>query len=112
MKKIINKEITEKDHQEVPLEIYKKRWKILGILCLDLLIIMLANSGLNLALPKMSTDLGLTSTQLVWIVDIYSLIFASFLFTMGTLGDRFGRKTIMQIGLFLFLIAAAYSAFI
>jgi EmrB/QacA subfamily drug resistance transporter len=107
MSKKIDKEI-----EGIPADIYKRRWRILGILCTSLLIVMLANSGLNLALPSMSKDLGLTSTELVWVVDIYSLIFASLLFTMGTLGDRFGRKGIMQIGQVIFLLAAGYAAFV
>lgn len=104
--------MNKQEIQEIPENILKRRWRILSVLCMSLLIVMLANSGLNLALPSMAKDLNLSSTQIVWIVDIYALVFASMLFTMGTLGDKFGRKGIMQIGQFIFVLAAAYAAFV
>lgn len=50
-------------------------------MCTSLLAVMLANSSLNLALPQMTTDLGITTTEQTWIVDLYSLLFAALLFT-------------------------------
>ena len=56
---------------------------ILGVLCLSLLIVMIANTSLNVALPTLSRELGATSSQLQWMVDAYSLVFAGLLFTAG-----------------------------
>jgi MFS family permease len=94
-----------------PEAVYKKRWWILAVLCLSLLIVMIGNTALNVALPKLSSDLGATNTQLQWLVDSYSLVFAGFLFLAGALGDRFGRKGILQAGLGLFAAGTLYAGF-
>ena len=78
---------------------YRRRWVILGVLCMSLMIIVIGNTSLNVAMPRMSEALGLTNSQQQWVVDAYSLIFAGMLFTAGTLGDRFGRKGFMQAGI-------------
>lgn len=96
----------------IPEDVYKKRWYILGVLCLSLLVVMIGNTSLNVALPVLSQDLGATNSQLQWLVDSYSLVFAGFLFTAGALGDRYGRKGIMQAGLVLFGLASAAAAFL
>lgn len=83
-------------------EIHARRWKILGVLCLSLLVVMIANTSMNVALPVLSEDLGATATDLQWIVDAYSLVFAGLLFTAGTIGDRYGRKMVLQTGLAVF----------
>lgn len=92
--------------------IHRRRWQILAVLCMSLVLIGLDNLILNLALPKIQTDLGSTSTQMQWIVDSYVLSFAGLLLLCGSLGDRFGRKRMLTIGLVLFLafsVAAAFS---
>ena len=93
-------------------EVYRKRWWTLGVLCLSLLIIMVGNTSLNVALPSLSGALDATNSQLQWMVDAYSLVFAGLLFAAGNFGDRYGRKGIMQIGLVLFGLATAYAAFV
>ncbi|HTE22188.1 MAG TPA: MFS transporter [Candidatus Limnocylindria bacterium] len=95
----------------VPEKVYARRWWILGVLCLSLLVVMIGNTSLNVALPVLSRELNATNSQLQWMVDAYSLVFAGLLFTAGALGDRFGRKGILQIGLVLFGLASAYAAF-
>src|SRR6266481_3646606 len=90
-----------------PETLYARRWWALAILCLSLLIVFVGNSSLNVALPKLSTDLHATESQLQWVVASYSLVFAGLLFTTGALGDRFGRKGALQFGLVGFLVAAA-----
>ncbi len=92
--------------------IYERRWKILAILCANLLLVSVGNSSLNLALPTIARDLGLSSLELTWVVDIYSLVFASLLFTTSALADRYGRKLIMQIGLLVFLAGTVYAGFV
>jgi EmrB/QacA subfamily drug resistance transporter len=96
---------------EIPPDVYHRRWGILGVLCTSLIIIVIGNTSLNVALPKMSEALALTNSQQQWVVDAYSLIFAGMLFTAGTLGDRFGRKGFMQAGIILFGAASAYATF-
>ena len=97
---------------QIPPDVYQRRWVILGVLCTSLMIIVIGNTSLNVALPKMSEALGLTNSQQQWVVDAYSLIFAGMLFTAGTLGDRFGRKGFMQAGIVLFGAASAYATFV
>lgn len=92
--------------------IYARRWWTLGALCLSLLIVIIGNTALNVAIPTLSRVLGASNSQLQWMVDAYSLVFAGLLFTAGTLGDRFGRKGMLQSGLLLFGLATAYSAFV
>jgi MFS transporter, DHA2 family, multidrug resistance protein len=83
-------------------KVYGRRWKTLAVLSLSLLIIGLDNTILNVALPSLQEHFGCSSSTLQWIVDSYLLVFAALLLTMGTLGDRFGRKRALQGGLFLF----------
>jgi EmrB/QacA subfamily drug resistance transporter len=83
---------------------------MLGVLCLSILIIFVANSSLNVALPTLARDLGATESQLQWVVAAYSLVFAGLLFTAGAIGDRFGRKGTLQLGLATWGIAAALAS--
>jgi len=87
-------------------EIHDRRWWTLGVLVLSLIIIFVGNSSLNVAIPVLSRDLHATTSQLQWVVAIYSLVFAGLLFTTGALGDRYGRKGALQLGLLLYLVAA------
>jgi EmrB/QacA subfamily drug resistance transporter len=87
-----------------------RRWWTLAVLCLSLVMVILGNTVLNVALPTLVRELGATSTQLQWIVDAYALVFAGLLMTGGALGDRFGRKGALSIGLFVFGAASAVSA--
>ena len=89
-----------------PEAIYARRWAILAVLNLSLVIIVAGNSSLNVALPTFVRALHATSSQLEWIVDAYSLVFAGLVLPMGALGDRFGRKGLLQGGLVLFAAAA------
>jgi EmrB/QacA subfamily drug resistance transporter len=86
--------------------VYARRWRTLGVLCLSLTIVMIANMSLNLALPSIARDLDASTGSLQWMVDAYALVFAGLLFTAGTLGDRFGRKGALQLGLVLFLVSS------
>ena len=90
---------------------YARRWKTLAVLSLSLLIIGLDNTVLNVALPMLQTHFSASGSTLQWIVDSYLLSFAGVLLTMGTLGDRFGRKLALQCGLMLFGVASVLAAF-
>jgi EmrB/QacA subfamily drug resistance transporter len=89
---------------------YKRRWWILLVLCLSLVVITLDNTILNVALPTLVRDLNASNSQLQWIVDSYTLVFAGLLLTAGSLGDRFGRKGALQVGLVVFAVGSALSA--
>ncbi len=92
-------------------EIYNRRWTILGTLCISLVIIVIAVSSMNIALPTIQKSLGSSASQLQWIVDAYALAFAGLLLSAGALGDRFGRKGALQIGLCIFGGAAFAASF-
>src|SRR5689334_2505097 len=81
---------------------HRRRWATLGVLCLSLIIIGLDNTILNVALPTLSQELHATASQLQWIVDGYTLVFAGLLLTAGSLGDRFGRRKALFTGLLVF----------
>ncbi len=87
-----------------------RRWWMLGVLCLSLLIVFVGNSSLNVAIPTLSRDLHASESQLQWVVAAYSLVFAGLLFSTGAVGDRFGRKGALQLGLLGFLVAAALAS--
>ena len=87
-----------------------RRWWTLGVLCLSLIVISLDNTILNVALPTLERDLGASPSQLQWIVDSYMLVFAGLLLTAGALGDRFGRRRALTLGLFVFGAGSALSA--
>lgn len=93
----------------IPAHVFKRRWLTLATLCGSLFSVMIANTGLNLALPAIATDLQLGSLGLTWIVEIYSLLFAALLFTFAAVGDRYGRKAIMQAGLVVFVASSLYA---
>jgi EmrB/QacA subfamily drug resistance transporter len=90
---------------------HERRWWILAVLCFSLLVIVLDNTILNVAIPTIVRDLNATNSQLQWMVDSYTLVFAGLLLTAGSLGDRFGRRGALQVGLLLFGIGSAASAF-
>jgi EmrB/QacA subfamily drug resistance transporter len=93
----------------IPAGIFARRWFILCTLCGSLLSVMIANGGLNLALPAIATELKLGSLALTWVVEIYSLLFAALLFTFAAVSDRYGRKAVMQAGLLLFVFSSLYA---
>jgi EmrB/QacA subfamily drug resistance transporter len=90
---------------------HPRRWAILRVLVVSLLVVVLDNTVLNIALPTIQRDLGASQSQLIWAVDAYVLVFAALLFTWGVLGDKYGRKRILMIGLTIFGIASAVCAF-
>lgn len=90
---------------------HPRRWAILGVLVVSLLIVVLDNTVLNIALPTIQRDLNASPGQLVWAIDSYILVFAALLYTWGVLGDRIGRKRVLLIGLVIFASASAVCAF-
>lgn len=88
-----------------------RRWLILAVLCLSLLMAVIDNTIVNVALPTLSSDLNASITDLQWVVDAYTLVFAALLLAFGHLGDRFGRKRALQLGLVLFAATSLLAAF-
>jgi EmrB/QacA subfamily drug resistance transporter len=94
--------------------IYRRRWAILSVLIVGLLAIVIDNTVLNVALKTIAdphAGLGASQSQLEWAINSYTLVFAGLLFTFGVIGDRFGRKRLLMIGLALFGIASLLSAY-
>ncbi len=82
----------------------------LAVLCLSLVVISVDNTILNVALPSIVRDLGAEGSQLQWIIDSYTIVFAGMLLTAGALGDRFGRKKALTAGLVMFGVFSALAS--
>jgi EmrB/QacA subfamily drug resistance transporter len=89
---------------------YRRRWATLGVLCVSLLVIGLDNTILNVALPSLARSLHAGESQLQWMVDSYTLVFAGLLLTAGSLGDRFGRRGALFFGLAVFGASSLWAA--
>ena len=87
-------------------EIHARRWFLLAIMCLSLVLVVMSVSGLNTALPTMQRELGASASELQWIVDSYAVVFAGLLLSAGAIGDRFGRKGALLAGLTVFGVGA------
>ncbi len=92
-------------YDKVPKKATMREWVGLAVLSLGALLYVMDLTVLHLAVPKLSDALHPTSAQLLWIIDIYGFMVAGFLITMGTLGDRIGRRRLLMIG------AAVFGAF-
>ncbi len=88
-----------------------RRWWTLAVLCSSLLIIVVDNTIVNVALPTLVRELGTSVSQLQWVVDAYTLVFAGLLLLAGTLGDKFGRRRSLLAGLAVFGVASTAAAF-
>jgi MFS transporter, DHA2 family, multidrug resistance protein len=89
----------------------RREWIGLAVIALPCLLYSMDLTVLNVALPQLSADLKPSSAQLLWIVDIYGFLVAGLLITMGTLGDRIGRRRLLLIGAAAFGVASVLAAF-
>src|SRR3954467_11780582 len=89
----------------------RKEWIGLAVIALPCLLYSMDLTVLNLAVPHLSADLKPSSSQLLWIIDIYGFLIAGSLITMGTLGDRIGRRRLLLIGAAAFGAASVLAAF-
>ena len=87
-----------------------RRWLILAVLCASVFVVVLDGTIVNVTLPTLVTELGASTSDLQWVVDSYVLVFAGLLMAAGSIGDRFGRKGTMQVGLVLFAVFSALAA--
>ncbi len=90
---------------------HPQRSLILGIMCLCLVLIVAAVSSLNVAIPTIVRELEPSSTEQLWILDSYALVFAGLLLLCGALGDRYGRKHALVLGLLIFAGASMLAAY-
>ena len=97
-------------HTEQTLKAGTKEWIALAVLALPTLLVSMDTTVIYLAVPSISAALKPTSAQQLWITDIYGFIEAGFLITMGTLGDRIGRRKLLLIGALAFAAASALAA--
>ena len=93
---------------------HPRRWAILGVLVVSLLVVVLDNTVLNVAMRTIADPvhgLGASQGELEWAINSYTLVFAGLLFTLGVLGDRWGRRRMLLWGLALFGVASLASAY-
>ncbi|MEV7577979.1 MFS transporter [Microbacterium sp. NPDC089313] len=86
-------------------------WAALVVLMLPVLLVSVDNTVLSFALPEISISLAPSGAEQLWIIDVYPLVLAGLLVTMGTLGDRFGRRRLLLIGATGFAVVSALAAF-
>ena len=90
---------------------YPLRWWGLAVLCCAIAILAVDTTVLNFAIPAITTDLYPSATQMLWVVDVYAFVVAALLVTMGTVGDRIGRRRLLLWGAFFFGLASVAAAF-
>ena len=86
--------------------IHGRRWFLLAMMCLSLVLVVMSVSGLVTAIPTMQEELHASASEIQWILDAYAIVFAGALLSAGALGDRFGRKRALLFGLVVFGIGA------
>src|ERR687895_15990 len=89
----------------------RKEWIGLAVISLACVLYVMDLTVLHLAVPAISADLRPSSAELLWILDIYRFVVAGSLITMGTLGDRIGRRRLLMIGAAAFGVASVLAAF-
>ncbi|MBE8525357.1 MFS transporter [Amycolatopsis sp. H6(2020)] len=102
--------MTEPSAAVVPQRATRREWLGLAVLALPTLVIAISMTVLNLAVPKLSADLHPSSTQLLWIIDIYGFVISGLLITLGNVGDRIGRRRLLVWGAGAFGLASAGAA--
>ena len=94
----------------VPIAPNPRRWRAMPFIALGVSLIIVDATIVNVAIPSIIKDIGLTATQSEWLNSIYSLVFAALLITAGRFGDRWGRRRMFVIGTLIFVAASAVSA--
>lgn len=89
---------------------HPRRWLILPVLCLSVFLVAIDNTIVNVALPTLDRRLDASTSELQWIVDVYTIFFAGLLLVGGNVGDRLGRRRILQLGLVLFVLTSIGAA--
>jgi len=89
----------------------RTRWIGLFVISLAVSLIIVDSTIVNVAVPSIVDELGITSTEVQWVQESYTLVFAALLLVFGTLGDRFGRRRMLVIGTVIFILASVWAAF-
>ncbi len=89
--------------------IHARRWFLLAMMCLSLVLVVMSVAGLVTAIPTIQGELGASPSELQWIIDAYAVVFAGTLLMAGALGDRFGRRRALLFGLVVFGLGAAFA---
>lgn len=97
---------------DAPRSHHDRRWAVLAFMCVAVFVTTLDGTIVNVALPSLSLELGATTRQLQWIVDAYLLVFTGLLLAAGGLGDRFGRRRLLMIGLAIFGVTSVYAGIV
>jgi EmrB/QacA subfamily drug resistance transporter len=92
-------------------KVYRQRWWTLAVIAISVLVVVLDSTIVNIALPTLQREMNTTQSELQWIINSYILVFGSLMLTTGSLGDRFGRKRLLQAGICIFAGASAAAAF-
>ncbi len=103
--------MTPRPSTDAPMVTGRRTTLVLAVVGLSLMAVISAVSGLNVALPNLARETGASQTDLTWIVDSYTVVFAGLLLFAGALGDRYGRKLLLAIGLVVFGVAAGMAMF-
>mgnify|MGYP000969845849 CR=1 FL=1 len=90
--------------------IHRRRWATLAVLSLSLVMVIMDNTILNVALPRLARELDAGTSELQWIVDAYTIVFAGLLLTLGAFGDRRGRRMALLAGLAVFAAGSVAGA--
>src|SRR6185437_13512697 len=88
----------------------RRRWIGLVVISISVALIIVDSTIVNVAIPTVVRDLDITSTQVQWVQESYTLVFASLLLVWGTLADRYGRRRLLMIGLVLFGLSSIAAA--
>jgi EmrB/QacA subfamily drug resistance transporter len=89
----------------------RQRTRVLIAMCLALVLVIAGVAMMSVALPRVGTDLGLSQTNLTWVADAYAVVLASLLLFAGAIGDRFGRRRALLIGMLVYAVFSLLSAF-
>ncbi|MGI9608433.1 MAG: MFS transporter, partial [Acidimicrobiales bacterium] len=87
-----------------------RRWWVLAVMSVGTLIVFLDTTVMNTAIPNIATDLGASTSELQWVLDSYVLILAGLLMLGGSIGDRYGRRNWMTVGLVIFAVGSVFGA--
>ena len=99
------------DNLEATARKLRRRWFALAVMCVSIAVLAMDTTIVNVAVPAIQEDLAASASSMQWIIDAYYLVFAGLLLTMGALGDRWGRRLVLQIGMVCFAGASLFAAF-
>src|ERR671922_1232982 len=92
--------------RSAPASVEPRRWWVLAVMSVGTLLVFLDDTVVNTALPRIAVDLDASTSALQWVIDAYVLVLAGLLLLCGSIGDRYGRKRAMTLGLVAFGAAA------